>query len=161
VTFAGADSPGSGIDRITYTTNGSDPARDDFEYTSGIVVRSLTHLKVRAFDRAGNSTGPVSLTIRSLADRLAFGAPVRVTVPGGKRYVRARLSSSQRTQVVAVMTGRGLAKPVRWSFILKSGTWVVQLRLPGSIARGRAYTVRWTVSTGTKRTTRVTQIRLG
>jgi hypothetical protein len=41
-----------------------------------------------------------------------------------------------------------------------SGAWIVKLRLPSTIERGEAYTVRWTVSAGTRRTTRVTQVTL-
>ncbi len=37
---------------------------------------------------------------------------------------------------------------------------MVQLRLPETIERGGAYTVRWTVSAGTKSTSRTTQVTL-
>ncbi len=161
VTFVGADGAGSGLDAIRYTTNGTTPTSEaGFEYRSAIFVRTLTHLKVRAFDRAGNASGLLSLTIRSLADRLLVTTPPRVTVPPGNRLLKARLSSSQRTRVVAQMTGRGLSSPQRWRFMLESGSWIVQLRLPAKIERGRVYTVRWTLSTGAKRVTRVTRVRL-
>ena len=161
VTFVGDDGAGSGLDTIRYTTNGSTPARDvGFEYRSAIFVRALTHLKVRAFDEAGNAGNLLSLTIRSLADRFAFAAPSRVTVGSTSRLLKARLSSTQRAHVVAELTGRGLQSPQRWRFMLESGAWIVQLRLPAKIERGRVYTVRWTLSTGARRATRVTQVRL-
>ena len=48
----------------------------------------------------------------------------------------------------------------RWRFVLGAGEWNVQLRLPETIERGGAYTVRWTVSAGTKSTSKVTQVTL-
>jgi hypothetical protein len=62
--------------------------------------------------------------------------------------------------VVAVMSGRGLAHPQRWQFILQGGTWLVQLKLPVKIERGRVYNVRWTLSTGSRRATRLTHVTL-
>jgi hypothetical protein len=161
VTFEAADSPGSGLDRIRYTTNGSVPTKGvGFDYTSGIVVRSLAQLKVRAIDRAGNASAPLSLTVRSLADRLTFVAPATLTVAAADGYLKAGLSLSKRAKVVAVMTGPGLASPPRWSFLLERGAWVVQLRIPKTVERGHRYTVRWTVTSGTGRLTRVTHVTL-
>jgi hypothetical protein len=161
VAFVGADKPGSGVDVIRFTTNGKLPTKDGgFEYTSPIVVRSPTHLTVRAFDRAGNASNPLSFTVRSLADRLVFGAPGQVSVAPAARYLQARVTSTRRAHVVAVMTGPALKSPGRWRFILEGGAWIVQLRLPEAVERGAVYTVRWTVSAGTRRTTRVTQVTL-
>ena len=64
------------------------------------------------------------------------------------------MSSTQRAHVLAVMTGPGLKKPERWRFILERGAWIVQLRLPETIKRAGAYTVRWTVIAGTKKARR-------
>ncbi len=161
VTFTGADRPGSGLNLIRFTTNGTVPTKDGgFEYTSPFTVRSLTHLTVRAFDRAGNASSPLALTVRSLADRLVFGAPARLSVGSAARYLEARVSLTRRAHVRAVMTGPGLKASGRWRFILEGGTWMVQLRLPATIERGGAYTVRWTVSAGTKSTSRTTQVTL-
>jgi hypothetical protein len=161
ITISGADSPGSGLDTIRYTTNGADPTVDaGLEYSKPLVVRSLTHLKVRAYDKAGNATAPLSLTIRSLADRLVFAAPARLSVRPAGRYLQARVSSTKRARVLAVMSGRGLKKPERWRFTLTAGASIVQLRLPRTIKRGAGYTVRWTVTAGTKRTAKVTRVTL-
>ena len=161
VTFTGADMPGSGIGLIRFTTNGTVPTKDEgFEYASPFVVRSRIHLTVRAFDRAGNGSSPLSLTVRSLADRLVFGAPDRLSVGPAARYLQARLSSTRRARVLAVMTGPGLKAPGHWRFILEGGAWIVQLRLPETIQRGGAYTVRWVVSAGTRGTSKVTQVTL-
>jgi hypothetical protein len=161
VRITAADSSGSGVGTIRYTTNGTAPTRDaGLEYTSAIVLRSLTHLKVRAYDRAGNASTPLSLTIRALIDRLVFGAPAQLSVRPSGRYLQARVSSTQRAHILAVMTGRLLKRPERWRFILPSGAWIVQLRLPAAIRRGAAYTVRWMVSTGTRRATKVTHVTL-
>jgi Chitobiase/beta-hexosaminidase C-terminal domain len=161
VTVRGSDRPGSGVSMIRFTTNGTVPTKDSgFEYTSPFVVRSLVHLRLRAWDRAGNASSPVTLTVRSLADRLVFGAPVRVSVGSADRYLKARVSSTRRAQVLAVMTGPGLKTPGRWRFVLESGAWIVQLRLPETVTRGKSYTVRWTVSAGTRSTSRATQVTL-
>lgn len=161
VTFAAADNPGSGLDAIRYTTDGTVPTKSNgYEYSSGIVVRSLTHLTVRAFDNAGNASKPLALRIHSLADRLVVGIPARLSVGTAGRYLKARVSSSRRVHVLAVMTGRGLKAPQRWRFILETGAWVVQLRLPPKIERGQVYAVRWTVSAGTRTVTRVTRVSL-
>jgi hypothetical protein len=161
VTFTGADKPGSGLGPIRFTTNGTVPTKDGgYEYTSPFVLRSLTHLTVRAFDKAGNASSPLLLTVRSLADRLVFGAPARISVGAAARYLQARVSSTRRAHVLAVMTGTGLKAPGRWRFILKGGAWIVQLRLPETIERGGAYTVRWTVSAGARSTSKVTQVTL-
>jgi hypothetical protein len=149
------------VEAIRYTTNGTLPTKDGgYEYTSGIVVRSLTNLKVRAFDQAGNASNPLSLTVRSLADRLVFAAPARISVRPADRYLHARVSTTRRGHVVAVMTGRALETPARWRFVLERGAWIVQLRLPAAIRRGETYTVRWTVSVGTRRTAKVTRVAL-
>ena len=161
VTFTGADMPGSGVDLIRFTTSGTVPKKDEgFEYASPFVVRSRTHLTVRAFDKAGNASSPLSLTVRSLADRLVFGAPDRLSVGPAAHYLQARLSSTRRARVLAVMTGPGLKAPGRWRFILEGGAWIVQLRLPETIQRRGAYTVRWAVSAGTRGTSKVTQVTL-
>jgi hypothetical protein len=161
VTFTGADKPGSGLDLIRFTTNGTVPTKDSgFEFISPFVVSSVTHLTVRAFDKAGNASSPLSLTVRSLADRLVFGAPARLSVGPTARYLQARVTSTRRAHVLAVMTGPGLKAPGRWRFILEGGVWTVQLRLPETIERGGAYTVRWIVSAGTRSTSKVTQVTL-
>jgi hypothetical protein len=160
LTFTGADA-GSGLSTIRYTTDGTTPTTDNgYQYVSGVVVRSLTHLQVRAYDKAGNGSNPLSLTIRPLITRLVFGAPARLTVPARDHYLKARLTSTQRASVVAVMSGRGLAHPQRWQFVLQGGTWLVQLKLPVKIERGRVYNVRWTLSTGSRRATRLTHVTL-
>ena len=161
VTFTGVDMPGSGVDLIRFTTNGTVPTKDSgFEFTSPFVIRSVTHLTVRAFDKAGNASSPLSLTVRSLADRLVFGAPDRLSVGPAARYLQARLSSTRRAHVLAIMSGPGLKAPGRWRFVLEGGAWIVQLRLPETIQRGGAYTVRWVVSAGTRSTSKVTQVTL-
>jgi hypothetical protein len=161
VAFTGADSSGAGLDTIRYSLDGAAPTKDvGLEYTQPLVVRSLAHLKVLAFDKAGNASRPLSLTVRSLADRLVFGAPVRINVAPADHYMKARVSSTARAHVVAVMTGRGLASPQRWRFTLQRGAWIVQLRLPETCRRRTPYTVRWTVSAGTRSAAKVTQVTL-
>ncbi len=161
VTISGDDGGrGSGVRTIRYTTNGETPtARKGFEYFGPIVVRRLTRLKVRAFDRAANAGPVVAVEIRSLADTLVFDVPASVSVLPAARFLLTTVASTQRVHVVAVMSGRGLSKPQRWGFILERGAWHVRLRLPEKVARG-PYTLRWAVSFGAIRSTKVTQVTL-
>jgi chitobiase/beta-hexosaminidase-like protein/Big-like domain-containing protein len=162
VTVAATDTGGSGVDTILYTIDGAAPTPDaGVEYEGGLRVRTLTHLKVRAYDKAGNASEVVGVTIRSLADRLVFAAPVQLRAKVRAAYVQARVSSSARAKVTAVMTGRGLRTPHSWRFILGSGTSIVRLQLPKSIKRPGRYTVVWNVQAGTKRSRASTRVVLG
>ncbi|HEY7692412.1 MAG TPA: FN3 associated domain-containing protein [Gaiellaceae bacterium] len=160
VTFSAADLGGSGVDTIRWTSDGSLPtAEHGNEYTRGIPLRGLTHLKVRAFDRAGNPSSLTSLTVSSLANRLVVTAPRAVVVKAKARYVLAKIRSTRRALVSATMSGKSLKKALHWHFVLASGTSVVQLRLPKTIKRPGSYRVVWTLNADTRHartTTRVT-----
>jgi len=158
VTFAAADT-GSGVSTIRWTTDGTDPRVDHGnEYTRAIPLTGSTHLKVRAFDKAGNPSTLAALTVNSLAGRLLVGAPASVVVTAKGGYVRARLSSTRRALVTATMTGAGLKKPLRWNFVLSPGTSLVKLRLPKTIKRPGAYRVVWKLSADTRRTQKTTRV---
>ena len=149
VTITAADVGGSAIDTVRYTTDGKDPTTEaGTEYTRPFTVTTLTRLKVRAYDKVGNPSKVVSVTIRSLADRLLFAAPVQVKIGVKAKFLEARVSCSARAVVTAVLRGSRLAKPVRWRFVLGSGTSIVQFRLPKNLARPGRYTVSWTVQAG-------------
>jgi hypothetical protein len=160
VTFSASDLGGSGVDTIRWTSDGSLPtAEHGNEYTRGIPLRSLTHLKVRAFDKAGNPSSLEVLTVSSLANRLVVAAPKTVVVAAKARYVLARIRSTRRALVSATMSGKSLKKALHWHFVLASGTSVVQLRLPKTIKRPGSYRVVWTLNADTRHarmTTRVT-----
>jgi hypothetical protein len=161
VTATATDTPGSGLDSIRYTTTGADPTPDEgLEYSNGLIVRELTTLKFRAYDVAGNASALVTVTIHSLADRLVFGAPLRVSVRPTGRYLQARVSSTKRARVLATMSGRGLKTPHRWRFTIGTGASIVQLRLPTAAKRPGTYNVRWTVTAGTKRAVKLTHVTL-
>jgi hypothetical protein len=161
VTISASDGTGSGVSTIRYTTNGGDPAGDHaIEYTQPLTVQSLTHLQVKAFDKAGNSSAPVVLTVNSLANRLMFAAPVSVVVKARARYLNAKVTSNRRGSVLAVMSGTGLKKAERWRFILPSGSSIVQLRLPKAIKRPGTYRIVWTITAGGKKVVRRSVVRL-
>ncbi|HEY7603734.1 MAG TPA: FN3 associated domain-containing protein [Gaiellaceae bacterium] len=159
VTFSAAD-VGSGVDTIRWTSDGSDPKVDHGnEYARGIPLTGLTHLKVRAFDKAGNPSALVALTVSSLASRLLVAAPAAVVVKAKGHFVQARVRTTRRALVTATMSGKGLKKAMRWHFVLPSGTSVVKLRLPKTLERPGSYRVVWSVSADSrkaKKTTRVT-----
>jgi hypothetical protein len=160
VTFSAAD-VGSGMSTIRWTTDGTDPRVDHGnEYARAIPLTGLTHLKVRAFDKAGNPSALVALTVKSLAGRLVVAAPASVVVTKKGGYVRVKLSSTHRALVTATMTGTGLKKPLRWNFVLAPGISLVQLRLPKTIKRPGAYRVFWKLSADTRRVQKTTRVRL-
>jgi chitobiase/beta-hexosaminidase-like protein len=160
ISMSGSDGTGSGLASISYTTTGADPTPDTgVQYTTPFAVSSLTNLKVVAFDKAGNASAVTAITVRSLADSLVLAAPLRVTVRPAGRYLRARVSSTQRARMVATMTGRGLGLH-RWRFTIARGASIVQLRLPLHIRRPGTYTVRWNAAYGTKRAAKLTRVTL-
>ena len=160
VTFSATDL-GAGMDTIRWTTDGTEPKVDHGnEYTRAIPLTGLTHLKVRAFDKAGNPSTLVALTVNSLAGRLLVAAPASVVVTAKGAYVRARLSSTRRALVSATLSGPGLKKPVRWNFVLPPGTSLVQLRLPKTIRRPGTYRVVWRLSADTRRAQKTTRVSL-
>jgi chitobiase/beta-hexosaminidase-like protein len=162
VTLAAEDSGGSGVETIRFTIDGSNPTVDEgVEYDGALTVRTLTHLRVRAYDRVGNTSEVVEKTIRSLADRLVFAAPAQLKAKVRARYLQARISSSARAKVTAVMTGVGLKHPQSWRFIVSSGASIVELRLPKAIKRPGRYTLVWNVQTGTRRAKTSTRVVLG
>jgi hypothetical protein len=162
VAFSASDGLGSGVDTIRYTTNGADPTRDGgVEYRGPFSIHSLTRLKARAFDKAGNPSSPLELTVRSLADRLFISAPPRLAVKAGARYLFARVTSTRRSIASATMSGPNLKHPRRWRFVLGVGTSIVQLQLPSGLARPGRYKIVWTARAGTQKTSKTTLVTLG
>jgi hypothetical protein len=160
VTFAATDVGGSGVSTIRWTSDGTVPTADHGnEYTRGIPMRDLTRLKVRAFDKAGNSSPLDSLTVTSLANRLLVGAPVSLVTSAKGRAVKAKLSTTRRSLVSATLSGTGLKKALHWNFVLPAGTSLVQLRLPKTVKPG-AYRLVWKVSADTRRAQKTTRVRL-
>ena len=160
VSFSAADT-GSGVSTIRWTTDGTDPKVDHGnEYTRAIPLTNLTHLKVRAFDKAGNPSTLAALTVTSLAGRLLVTAPASVVVTAKGSYVRAKLSSTRRALATATMYGPGLKKPLRWNFVLPPGTSLVQLRLPKTLQRPGTYRVVWKLSADTRRALKTTRVSL-
>jgi hypothetical protein len=54
VSLSAADSGGSGVAAIRYTTDGSDPTSSSTLYTSSFTISATTTVKYRAWDNAGN-----------------------------------------------------------------------------------------------------------
>ena len=162
VTLSATDTGGSGLDTIRYTLDGTAPTLyDGADYDGPIEVRKLTDLQAVAYDRVGNASQIVRTAIRSLADRLVFSAPARMNVGSTSRFLQARVSTTARAIVSAVLTGPGLKTPTRWRFVLSSGASIVQLRLPTAMKRAGRYTVVWHVQAGTRKTTMTSHVFRG
>ena len=135
VTLAAADTAGSGVEAIRYTFDGRVPTAESAQYEGPFFVKALTHLKVRAYDKVGNPSALTTATIRSLADRLVFAAPLRLSLKVGARYLSARVRSTHHALATATLSGPGLKTPRRWRFVLGSGASIVQLKLPALSSR--------------------------
>jgi hypothetical protein len=161
VTMSATDT-GSGVDSIRYTTDGSAPTLDDGqEYTKPVSLNDLTRLRVQAYDKAGNASAPVILTVNSTASKLLFGAPVRVAVKAKGKFLQARITSTKRIAVIAVLRGAGLKTPSRWRFAAEAGATIVKIRLPSSIKRKATYRLTWTAVYGSQRITKTTTVSIG
>jgi hypothetical protein len=162
VTLSATDTGGSGLGAIRYSLDGTAPTvYDGADYDGPIEVRKLTDLQVRAYDRVGNASQIARTTIRSLADRLVFSAPARMNVSSTSKYLQARVSTTARAIVSAVLTGPGLKTPRRWRFVLSSGASIVRLRLPTAMKPAGRYTVVWHVQAGTRKTTQTSHVFRG
>jgi Chitobiase/beta-hexosaminidase C-terminal domain len=160
VTLSASDAV-SGLDSVRWTSDGTDPTVDHGnQYLKGITVNGLTHLKIRAFDKAGNGSPLVNLTVASRASKLRFGVPSKVVIGPKAKYLSLRVTSTRRASVRLTMTGTGLKKPARWSFILDAGTSIVRVRLPKGVKHPGSYRVVWSLRSGTGTTTRSTRLTL-
>jgi chitobiase/beta-hexosaminidase-like protein len=160
VTLAAADAT-SGVGTVRWTSDGSEPTADHGnEYQRSITVNGVTRLKVRAFDRAGNASSLVSVTVVSLASRLAFRAPAALKLGPHARFASLRVTSTRRASVRMTMTGTGLKRAARWSFILDPGTSIVRLRLPKGVKHPGTYRIVWTLTSGSGKTTKSTRLTL-
>jgi hypothetical protein len=160
VTLSASDAV-SGIASVRWTSDGTAPTVDHGnQYLKGITVQGLTHLKLRAFDKAGNASPLVALTVVSKASRLLFGAPSAVVLGPKAKYLSLRVSSTRRASVRLTMTGTGLKKPARWSFILDAGTSIVRVRLPKGVKHPGSYRVVWSLRSGTGTTSKSTRLTL-
>jgi len=149
------------VEAIRWTSDGTDPTIDHGNaYLRGISVQGPTRLKIRAFDKAGNVSPLVSMTVISRVSRLAFKAPSAAVLGANARYVSLRVTSTRRASVRVTMTGTGLRKAAHWSFILDSGTSIVRIRLPKGVKHPGSYRVVWTLSSGTGVTSKTTTLTL-
>jgi hypothetical protein len=160
VTLSAKDAT-SGVDAVRWTSDGTDPTPNHGnEYLKGISVQGLTHLKIRAFDNAGNASPLLNLVVNSRANRLVFGGPPAVVVAPSAKFVSLRVSSTRRANVKLTLTGPGLKKPVRWFFILDSGTSIVRLRLPTGVKHPGTYSLVWSLTSGTQTRSRSMRVTL-
>ena len=158
VTLGAKDAGGSGVGAIWYTIDGTTPsAGHGAEYGGPFVLRTRAVVRTRAFDRVGNASALETVTIHSTADRLSFTAPLRLNVATAAKYLQARVNTSKRIIVTAVLTGPGLRKAQQWRFILPSGPSIVRLRLPALSRTGR-FRLVWHLSAGSQKVTKTSYV---
>jgi hypothetical protein len=115
-----ASDDSSGVDRIRYTTDGTDPALG-VAYTGPVTVPASATVRFRAYDRAGNAGAAESLVLG--VDRVAPAA--RVGAPGdratmtGVTYLRADVADANGiARVYFALDGRVLGSrivtPYQW-----------------------------------------------
>ena len=157
VTVTASDGTGSGIGTIRYTVDGSDPtAGRGTEYDKELTVRSLTRLKVRAYDKAGNASTTVGVTIASLADKL-------MVTRAGPRDREGRRPLPGRADVDDAPFARRrrddrLGREARRTLALHAALRNLDRPAPaagGAQAAGR-YTIVWTLVAGTEKATKTT-----
>jgi hypothetical protein len=100
------------------------------------------------------------VTVVSLASRLAFRAPAALKLGPHARFASLRVTSTRRASVRMTMTGTGLKRAARWSFILDPGTSIVRLRLPKGVKHPGTYRIVWTLTSGSGKTTKSTRLTL-
>jgi hypothetical protein len=101
VTLSAADSGGSGVAFIMYTTDGSDPSLSGSVYSAPFTVSSTTTVKYRASDNAGNAeaTKAQLIQIDSAAPQVTLTSPVSGATVSG--VVRLEATASDTVSGIA------------------------------------------------------------
>jgi peptidoglycan/xylan/chitin deacetylase (PgdA/CDA1 family) len=92
-----AQDGGSGVDRIVYTLDGSDPSRTNGSvYSSPFTVNASATVKFRAFDLAGNAEDVQSTALRvdTVAPTASVSAPANGSTITGTTYIVAGVSDN-------------------------------------------------------------------
>ena len=92
-----ATDEGSGVDRIVYTTDGSDPSKSNgLRYADAFSLSSTTTVKYRAYDNAGNaeSIRSTSIKIDTVAPTASVASPEDGATVTGTKYIVAGVSDN-------------------------------------------------------------------
>lgn len=98
VTLAAADpSPGSGVAKIVYTTDGTNPTTSNgIVYSGGFTLSSSTTVKYRSYDVAGNveNVQSAALSIDTVAPSAVVTSPAAGATVTGTAYIVAGVSDN-------------------------------------------------------------------
>jgi peptidoglycan/xylan/chitin deacetylase (PgdA/CDA1 family) len=96
VTLTAADTGGSGVNAIRYTTNGSDPTPASATYAGPFTVSATTTVKFRAWDNAGNvePTQTQLIRIDTQAPTVAITSPTADSAVKGNVKITANAADS-------------------------------------------------------------------
>jgi peptidoglycan/xylan/chitin deacetylase (PgdA/CDA1 family) len=136
-TLSGSDTGGSGLKNIRYTTNGSDPTGSSPIYTGPIDVGSITTIKFRAEDNAGNVESPIrsqTISIDTANPTSAIQCDGAACVPAYNYSVSATLSGSD--------TGGSGLKNIRYTTNGSDPTGSSPI-YSGPIDVGSTATIKW------------------
>jgi peptidoglycan/xylan/chitin deacetylase (PgdA/CDA1 family) len=123
VSLSGADTGGSGLAGIRYTTDGSVPTAKSRRYTGPFVVKAMRTVRYRAFDHAGNASavGTKLIKVDKTRPTLTITAPKTNAIVSGKVRVTVKVSDtySRVAKVRFYVDGRLLAtdKAPAFSFV--------------------------------------------
>ncbi|HKS98955.1 MAG TPA: Ig-like domain-containing protein [Rugosimonospora sp.] len=115
----------SGVDHITYTTDGTDPsATNGTQYTAPFTVSTSTVVKYRAWDHAGNmeDVNTLSLNVDTVPPTAAVSAPADgSTVTGNAVYIKAAVADANGiARVYFYLDGKALGSrvvtPYQWKW---------------------------------------------
>ncbi|MCU1677292.1 MAG: polysaccharide deacetylase [Frankiales bacterium] len=123
VTLAATD-VGSGVSRIVYTTDGSDPTgTNGTTYTTGVSLTASATVKYRAYDVAGNAEAvhTAALNIDTAAPTASITSPANGSTVTGSTYIVAAASDNVSVaRVWFYLDGKALGSrivtPFQWKW---------------------------------------------
>lgn len=167
VTLVASDAGGSGVERIRYTVDGSEPTRlNGSDYLAPLAVERAVTVKYRAYDRVGNEGALLTAAIRTAPAAQAsfvFLPPARVSTSLTAHNLVAQIQTTARAKVTATLRRWATGKIVStWRFTAPAGRTTARLRVPPRVRKPGRYTLVWTATARgqtIRRTTRVEFLR--
>jgi peptidoglycan/xylan/chitin deacetylase (PgdA/CDA1 family) len=114
----------SGVERIVFTTDGSEPTKTNgTKYAQPVTISSTTTVKYRAYDKAGNAEAVTALPIKidTVAPTAAVSAPADGATITGVTYIKADVADANGiARVYFYLDGKALGSrivtPYQWKW---------------------------------------------